>query len=472
MARKKHIRSNENQNIIQGALSRGRKAYNPAKDEFVEMIKTDERMHEFEIGEKDVQYKTRKSIIEQTPLYKRNPLNGKEREDAFAAIREKWCTMESMHDLSNLLNIAIRIIYGDNAKLYREADIRHQIIRNQKRNPYVSFRIPKRKKGEYRTIDAPRAGLRNMQKCLNLILQTIYSPHHAAKGFVPGRSVLDNATVHIGQAFLYNIDLKDFFPSISSGRIYKRLMAKPFSLKSDVASAICDLCCCKGANGKKVLPQGAPTSPVITNIICERLDIKLTSLSKAYGLKYTRYADDITASGMRNMFDGSGRFCTSLKNIVENEEHFIINTSKTRLAHRGMRQEVTGLVVNQRANVFRDYKKQVRTYLHNWEVMGYENAQLVFAQHYIKSHFAQQGDVQIPRMENVISGKLKYLKMVKGETDSTYKKLVSRFDKLENNLIPVAEASTKIEQNEGQILTELLHLADIIEINSINKHGQ
>ena len=123
--------------------------------------------------------------------------------------------------------------------------------------------------------------------------------------------------------------------------MYARLLSKPFSLPQEVASLICDLCCYTNKEGRKVLPQGAPTSPVLSNIICERLDRKLHKLAKAYGLRYTRYADDITFSGNAYVFAPEGRFCTLLKHIVEEEEHFAINPDKTRLGHQGARQEVT-----------------------------------------------------------------------------------------------------------------------------------
>ena len=129
---------------------------------------------------------------------------------------------------------------------------------------------------------------------------------------------------------------------------------------------------------------------------------------------------------MQNIFAANGRFCKSLKNIIEREEHFVINPAKTRLCHKGMRQEVTGLTVNQKLNVSRHYIKQLRVLLHNWEKNGYDIAQDEFLRHY-NSTTNIEG---VHRIENIISGKLDYLKMVKGSKDSTYLKLKDRFEKL------------------------------------------
>lgn len=341
-------------------------------------------------------------------------------------IRDIWGCLKTKDDLLRLINVALEGLYGENSTAVTMAQMNRYAYSSIGGTRYTTFQIPKKKKGEYRTIDAPIPMLKYIQRGLNLVLQTVYTPHSAAMGFVPHKSVVDNARVHTGQRLVFNIDLKDFFPSISSGRVYYRLMAKPFSLNKDVASLITDLCCYKNAEGKSVLPQGAPTSPTITNMICGQMDRKLARLAKSYGLKYSRYADDITFSGMGNVFSEGSEFIRSMRHIIVDEEHFTINEDKIRLCHQGTRQEVTGLSVNEKGNVSRKYVKQLRTLIHNWEMNGYEVAQAVFAKHYVKST-PKPG---IHHIENVISGKLMYLKMVKGETDATYKALLSRFDRL------------------------------------------
>lgn len=365
-------------------------------------------------------------------------------EELHEKIKNQWAHMDGKQDLLNLLNLANYGLYGEKAKDFSLKQLIYHSRPSINKKRYTSFKIPKKKPGEYRFIDAPNPTLRSLQRSLNYALQVIYTPHPAAMGFAPGRSIVSNALVHTGQNYVYNIDLRNFFPSIPSGRVYARMQTKPFSCSKEAASLIADLCCYTNFFGK-VLPQGAPTSPTLTNIICERLDYKLSRLAKAYGLNYSRYADDITFSGKYYLFSEDGNFCKALQRIIHNEENFGINTDKTRVYHSSMRQEVTGITVNEKTNVARTYIKQLRTMLHNWEVKGYEEAQSEFLKIYNQSntkHHLAKGKHHI---ENIIAGKLLYLKMVKGEDDTTYKKLYERFEKLIE--IKYGKVSTPQENN-------------------------
>lgn len=357
-------------------------------------------------------------------------------ETAFTTrIGDLWRCLKNKKDLLKLINVALEGLYGEKAVSVTMTQFNWAAYPSLNPERYRTFQIPKKKRGEFRTIDAPEPTLKYLQQGLNLVLQTVYTPHPAAMGFVPQRSVVTGAKMHLGQRLVYNIDLKDFFHSITSGRLYKRLTAKPFSLNKEVASLIADLCCYTDSEGRSLLPMGAPTSPTVTNIICERMDRKLSHLAKAYGLKYSRYADDITFSGMGNVFMEGSRFIASMRNIIEREEGFTINSDKTRLCHQGMRQEVTGITVNGKENVSRRYVKQLRTMLHNWEMDGHNSAQATFERHYEPKYTRPSGgSPPIHHIENVIAGKLLYLKMVKGETDSTYRSLDRRFRALTNQM--------------------------------------
>ena len=386
------------------------------------------------------------NVFERLPYYGKSTPEA--RQKAAERMPDLWRCLNTKDDLLHLLNVALSGLYGEWPQKITMQQLNKFAYTSLGARRYTSFKIPKKRKGEFRTIDAPVPMLKYIQRGLNFALQCHYTPHMSAMGFVQHRSVVDNAKVHVGQRLVYNIDLKDFFPSITAGRLHKRLMAKPFSLSKEMASIITDLCCYTNAEGKHVLPQGAPTSPTLTNIICERMDRKLSRLAKAYGLKYTRYADDITFSGMANVFHENSRFLKSMRNIIENEEHFTINADKTRLCHQGMRQEVTGLSVNRQENVSRKYVKQLRTMLHNWEMNGYEKAQEVFAKHYAetkKSNLLTKGTHHI---ENIIDGKLMYLKMVKGGNDCTYKSLDARFRALMDHL-----PTTRIDDNNSPKVT-------------------
>jgi retron-type reverse transcriptase len=176
---------------------------------------------------------------------------------------------------------------------------------------------------------------------------------------------------------------------------------------------------------RNVLPQGAPTSPVVTNIVCQKLDYLLSGVAKRFGLKYSRYADDITFSSMHNVYQPESEFLKELHRIIA-EQNFHIKESKTRLQKDGYRKEVTGLLVNEKANVQQRYIKQLRMWLYYWERYGYERASGFF----LKQYIADKGKLKnsIPDMANVISGKLDYLKMVKGSDNDLYLKLMGRFD--------------------------------------------
>lgn len=192
-----------------------------------------------------------------------------------------------------------------------------------------------------------------------------------------------------------------------------------------------------GDNVRYVLPQGAPTSPTLTNIICEKLDRQLGRLAKKHGLRYTRYADDITFSSMHYVYAKDGDFINSLHQIIE-QNRFTINDKKTRLQTTKDRQEVTGIVLSDKLNVAHKYTDELRTLLHIWEKYGYVSARESYMRHRKTSpiHRSRVGE---PNIETVIMGKLQYLKMVKGDADEVYNKLITRF----KNLISQSGNGTK-----------------------------
>lgn len=299
---------------------------------------------------------------------------------------------------------------------------------------YRMFEIPK-KSGGVRMIYAPNGNLKWMQLCLNEIFKALYTPSPYAMGFTQGRSIVSNAVRHLHQNYVFNIDLCDFFPSISQARVWKRLQLPPFNFNRQVANVVAGLCAIKMLDTvdgnlqvlSYKLPQGAPTSPLLTNAICDTLDRRLAGLARRFGLHYTRYADDITFSSMHNVYQDGSPFRQELERIVSGQ-HFKINPKKTRLNHRGERQEVTGLTVGEKVNVARRYVKDVRAILHIWERYGMNAAIAKFYPRYkAEKGYLHNGD---PDIVNVIAGKLCYLKMVKGQCDPVYVKLQEQFDRL------------------------------------------
>lgn len=354
-----------------------------------------------------------------------------------AAIAQK---METPIDLLKLLN---RLKKDEMREMGLE-DSYHPFtmkLFNYYRNPknifhrYKQFQIPK-KNGGYRQITAPRnRSFMLMLRYLNEILKSIYQPSDCAMGFTEGRSVASNAAIHIGQNYVFNIDLKDFFPSIEQARVWKRIQAKPFYFSANIANCIAGMCSMQvirtEADGSEkvcyVLPQGAPTSPIVTNMICDKLDRRLAGLAKRFGLHYSRYADDITFSSMHNVYGKKTEFRKELCRIIT-DQGFIINDKKTRLQKKGTRQEVTGIIVNEKANVTKKYVREIRDLLYIWEKYGITVAIGKFYPKYKK----EKGHVKKgnPNIINVLSGKLMYLKMVKGESDEVFMKLNTKFEHL------------------------------------------
>lgn len=378
-------------------------------------------------------------------------------------IRQKFASMQSKEDLLALLNEAKNILYAKECKPFELKSLTYYANPDLCKKRYAKFTVKKKTGGE-RTINAPVSGLKSILRSLNFILQCVYEPHNAATGFVLNKSIVDNAKVHVGNHHVYNLDLKDFFHSFDRNRVKMGFIYEPLNLNGErepLAFLLASLCTHPfEVNGeiKNVLPQGSPTSPTITNILCKKLDRRLTGLANRFGAKYTRYADDITFSSPHNIYKDED-FQSELKRIISEDNiiktngkqinigpQLLFNSDKTRLQKSAHRQEVTGLIVNEKVNVRKRYVKQMRMWLYYWEKYGYEKAQQIFTKDYItdKGHAKKRN----PNLVNVLDGKLEFLKMVKGENDSTYLTLKRRFDKLSGTGSPFSKV-LDIWENEG-----------------------
>lgn len=243
---------------------------------------------------------------------------------------------------------------------------------------------------------------------------------------------------------------------------------KPFNFPVPVANAIAGLCCMKEIreteDGEKktyyVLPQGAPTSPLITNMICDKLDHRLAGVAKRFGLNYSRYADDITFSSMHNVYQKNGLFFNEIERIIK-EQGFTINEKKTRLQKIGGRQEVTGIIVSQKLNVSQKYVRDIRNILYIWDKYGYS----VAYSNFLPKYKTEKGHVKkgIPDMVNVLDGKLLYMKMVKGESDSVYLRLFDKFEKLSAQLSDLQNTTS-----QGITYVETMPLLEFEKKNSTN----
>jgi len=239
---------------------------------------------------------------------------------------------------------------------------------------YTQFTIPK-KNGDIRTIFSPSDKLKSIQSSLsNLLLDCIdeinepkqkkYTYKKAlSHGFVRECSIITNAMMHLNKKNVLNIDLKDFFDSFNFGRVRGFFIKNNhFKLDPHIATVIAQIAC-----HNNQLPQGSPCSPVITNLITHVLDIRLVALATQYSCTYTRYADDITFSTREKVFPSQimreeNRQYTSGKKLRSEIKRagFLINDKKTRIQYKDSRQDVTGLIVNQKPNVKKEYWRTAR----------------------------------------------------------------------------------------------------------------
>lgn len=238
---------------------------------------------------------------------------------------------------------------------------------------YETFEIPK-KNGETRTICAPSGDLKSLQTKLanalwehqkNLRSSTETKPN-ISHAFEKGKSIITNAKIHRNKRFVLNMDLENFFDSFHFGRVQGYFeKSRGFLLPREVSIIIAQIACYNGH-----LPQGAPSSPIITNLICQILDMRLLKIAKKYKLDFTRYADDLTFSTNNGSFlDNQESFIKEVTDVIS-KAGFTVNKKKTRLLYRDSRQEVTGLVVNKKISVNRTYSRKTKAMAHQLYTMG------------------------------------------------------------------------------------------------------
>jgi retron-type reverse transcriptase len=249
------------------------------------------------------------------------------------------------------------------------------------RTHYVHFQVPKRS-GGVRTLSRPHRDLAAAQGwILGHILERL-PVSDACHGFVPGRSIVSNARCHARQDLIVNLDLENFFPSVGLPRVRKVFERAGYSpAVATVLALLCTECPRQPieyagrryhvATGPRGLPQGACTSPALSNQVALRLDRRLGGLARRLDLAYTRYADDLTFSGQASLEPRLGWFLGAVERIIL-AEGFALNPKKTRILRRHCRQMVTGLVVNERPSVPRRELRRLRAILHRARHEGLE----------------------------------------------------------------------------------------------------
>ncbi|MBC6129345.1 trypsin-like serine protease [Listeria booriae] len=306
------------------------------------------------------------------------------------------------------------------------------LVKRKKFN-YTQFKIPK-KNGEFRIIHSPSEKLAESQKRLASVIGHLYASNHTTHGFVAGKSIKTNAQEHVRQSSLLNLDLADFFENISYGRV-RAMFGEYFKFNYKDSSTLANLVC----HPDGFLPQGAVTSPMISNIICYSLDKEINRLAKRNGCIYTRYADDLTISSKKIVFPRS----IAHKNINEgvvlnrqlesiiNKNGFSVNASKTRLNTKYECLSVTGVKVNDKLNVNRVFVRRVRSILNSIEKCEGDliSAQKIFDEKY---HSRNQGSGNSPNMFEAVRGMIGHIGFIKGEEDLVFIKLADRYNSIIN----------------------------------------
>ncbi|MGI6653858.1 MAG: retron Ec67 family RNA-directed DNA polymerase/endonuclease [Christensenellales bacterium] len=238
---------------------------------------------------------------------------------------------------------------------------------------YSSFFIPK-KNGGQREISVPSNDLKTVQRKLASALWThqknIWNTSHKrpniSHAFEKGKSIITNANIHKNKRFVLNLDLENFFGSFHFGRVCGFFEKnRHFQLPRKVAIIIAQIACHNGC-----LPQGAPSSPIITNLICQIMDIRLLKIAKKYKMDYTRYADDLTFSTNRSAFlNEQSSFIKELTEEID-RSGFKLNEKKTRLFFKSSRQEVTGLTVNKKLSINSEYVRTTRAMAYRLYTQG------------------------------------------------------------------------------------------------------
>lgn len=212
---------------------------------------------------------------------------------------------------------------------------------------YRTFSIPKRRGGK-RKIDAPYPALLECQQWINEYILSLVGTHTNAHGFISERSIITNAKTHLNKKFLLKLDLQNFFPSIKFRQVMR--VFRQLGYPQNVSFYLSKLCTLQGS-----LPQGAATSPALSNIIAYGMDVRLNAIATKFNLVYSRYADDLAFSGNYIPI----KFISFCRNII-GECGFSLNDSKTKIT-RGTRKIITGLSVGgQSLRVPRAYKRSLR----------------------------------------------------------------------------------------------------------------
>lgn len=379
-----------------------------------------------------------------------NTLDKKESDEALLKSNNLFLIKDSK-DLANKMGIQLKAL---RFLTYTE--------KLSKRTDYIRFQMVK-KSGGFRKISAPKPQLKHLQYW---ILENILNKVEVSQqthGFVAKRSILSNATPHVGKAVVINCDLENFFPTLSYPRVKGLFKSLGYSVEIATILAILTTEAQQKEvildgeklylyTGERYLPQGSPTSPMITNLICRKMDKRMEGISQNLGFTYTRYADDMTLSS--NEYLNINKMLYWIKGISK-EEGFILHPKKTRIMKKGSRQEVTGVVVNEKPSINRKELKKFRALLYQIEKTGIEGKSwhgksenlisIIWGYaNFIKMIDRQKGKKYITQVKTIMQ---KYpLPQITSSTNKFRDKLAKGEEPWENKTVKIQKKTEQLEE--------------------------
>jgi len=286
---------------------------------------------------------------------------------------------------------------------------------------YTQYSVPK-SKDKFVKLAVPGIRIREIQRMLlpYLNVMNFYLGSSSSYAFMPSldkgmkpRNIIENARQHCGKKFVMNIDFSHFFATITYERIKKLFSQMPFKFTEAVASVLTGIVCFE-----EKLPIGACTSPAISNLVCVEMDVELEIISYKERIIYTRYADDLTFSANRIF---PSEFLKKVDTVIDSYG-FILNESKFKIRNNKQKQVVTGIKVNEKPNLDREYIRRIRAILHNWKYKNFED--VIRKYYYLNIPITSE---TISTFIKSIEGKINYIGQVRGKQDSIFLKLKGQF---------------------------------------------
>lgn len=334
---------------------------------------------------------------------------------------------------SSKRNILLQSFYTNEVNFFYKNNIKiiELSLKNIRNNKAYTVKTINKKNGKLRYLSIPETYTKNVQTKMNLFLHKFYHIQPSAHAFIKSennkKNIVTNASFHVNKEIVINVDIENFFDSINFGRVRGMFLSYPYNLDTSMATKLAQLTVYKNK-----LPQGAPTSPIISNMICYKLDKELMFLAKDFRCMYTRYADDITFSTN----DKKLKQKELLKKIKQtiSSNGFNLNSSKTRIQDKYNSQIVTGLKVNKKVNLKKTYIRQIRSMLYSLYKDGLTQASNKHFENYnVDKKYTNDSEKSFIK---ILRGKIEFIGLVLGKNSYIYKKNLYLFYLLVNGVIP------------------------------------